>query len=455
MTLYVKFVWFTILTMFVSSLISFFAMNIYYDMYLKAENNAKNLAIANSIALSTNGNSFSSAEDTFHLLGDVGYQLYLTDGQTVFRYGGTFREEDLDDHEIQKVLDAETFNGIRDYPRGLFVTGFFTNELKNSVGVNIEIDEKDYALFLRPNINLLFQELHFLFGGLAIGIILLSFIGMLVVARFLIQPITKLTDAIEKLGEERFDVPLSIHRSDEIGRLADHFVQSRNRIEESIIRRKEFVHNVSHDIQSPLHTIQSHLSLLQKPGLGEDDKRKYMTIVQSETARLSSLTAQLLTLASFDKESIEMIEEVDIRRQLETILSHLRYAFDKKELGVSAHFESVTVKGNAVLLETVWENLLINSIKYSEPGGIIEITLSVINEEIIVTIQDEGIGMTEEEVAHAFEKFYRADKTRDRSIEGSGLGLSIVKEIIDLHKGSIEIDSTPDIGTSVRIHLPL
>lgn len=455
MSLYVKFIWFTFATMLVSSLISFFAMNTYYDQYLKAANNDKNLAIATSIAEFAEGVPADQIEATFQMLGDAGYQLYITDGNTINRYGGEFRDETIDEADIQQVFQGDAFNGIREFPRKTFVTGFFANELENSIGVPLELNGENHALFLRPDIKLLFQELRLLFGGLAVGIIILSFIGMLLVARLLIQPITKLTEATEKMGTESFDVPLSIHRKDEIGRLADQFVTMRNRVEQSTLKRKEFVHNVSHDIQSPLHTIQSYLSLLQKSGSSEEEKKQYADIIQEETTHLSLLTNQLLTLASFDKEVQELTEEISIDQQVRDILSHLRYAFDEKELGISAQLASVKVKGNAVLLQTVWENILTNAIKYSEPGGAIEISLSSAPGEMTLEIRDEGIGMTADEAVRAFDRFYRADQARVRSLKGSGLGLAIVKEIVELHKGTIEIKSTPKIGTTVKVNLPL
>lgn len=455
MSLYVKFIWFTFATMLISSIISFFAMNTYYHQYLKAENNDKNLAIASSIAEFAEGVSANQTEATFQMLGDAGYQLYLTDGNTVNRYGAEFRDETIDEADIQQVLQGDAFNGIREFPRQTFVTGFFANELENSIGVPLELNGENHALFLRPDIKLLFQELRLLFGGLAVGIIILSFIGMLLVARLLIQPITKLTEATEKMGTETFDVPLSINRKDEIGRLADQFVTMRNRVEQSILKRKEFVHNVSHDIQSPLHTIQSYLSLLQKDGSSEEEKKQYAEIIQEETTHLSLLTNQLLTLASFDKEVQELTEEISIDQQVRDILSHLRYAFDEKELGISAQLASVKVKGNAVLLQTVWENLMTNAIKYSEPGGAIEISLSSAQGEMTLEIRDEGIGMTADEAVRAFDRFYRADQARVRSMKGSGLGLAIVKEIIELHEGAIEIESAPKVGTSVKVKLPI
>lgn len=455
MSLYVKFLWFTFATMLISSIISFFAMNTYYHQYLKGENNDKNLAIASSIAEMAEGVPADQIEDTFQMLGDAGYQLYVTDGNTVNRYGGEFRDETIDEADIQQVLQGYAFNGIREFPRQTFVTGFFANELENSVGVPLEVNGENHALFLRPDIKLLFQELRLLFGGLAVGIIILSFIGMLLVARLLIQPITKLTEATEKMGTETFDVPLSIHRKDEIGRLADQFVTMRKRVEQSTLKRKEFVHNVSHDIQSPLHTIQSYLSLLQKSGSSEEEKKQYADIIQEETTHLSLLTNQLLTLASFDKEVQELTEEISIDQQVRDILSHLRYAFDEKELGISVQLAPVNVKGNAVLLQTVWENLLTNAIKYSDPGGSIELSLSSTTGEMVLEIRDEGIGMTSDETIRAFDRFYRADQARVRSLKGSGLGLAIVKEIVELHEGTIKIKSTHKIGTTVQVNLPL
>ena len=455
MSLYVKFIWFTFATMLFSSIISFFTMNAYYDQYLKEDNNDKNLDVATSIIEFMNDLPPDQIEKTFSLLGDAGYQLYVTDGKTVNRFGGKFRDESIDDENVQQVLDGEVFNGIRDFPRKTFVTGFFANELENTVGVPLSLNGENHALFLRPNIKLLFQELHLLFGGMAAGIILLSFIGMLLVARLLIKPITKLTEATEKMGTETFDVPLSIDRKDEIGRLADQFIKMRNSIEQSTLKRKEFVHNVSHDIQSPLHTIQSYLSLLQKKESSEEEKKQYAAIIQEETTRLSLLTKQLLTLASFDVEATDLVEEIFIDQQIRDILSHLRYAFDEKEIGISAKLVAVKVKGNAVLLRTVWENLLTNAIKYSEPGDSIEVQLSVTSTNMVLEVLDEGIGMTAEEASRAFDRFYRADHARIRSLKGSGLGLAIVKEIVELHKGTVEIKSTPNIGTTVQIKLPL
>lgn len=117
MSLYVKFIWFTFLTMLISSAISFFAMNTLYHQFLKEDNNDKNLAIAESFAGHLNSLPPNQVKSTLDVLGDAGYQLYLTDGSDVSRFGGKFRDETIAQEDVQHVLGGDTFNGIRDFPR--------------------------------------------------------------------------------------------------------------------------------------------------------------------------------------------------------------------------------------------------------------------------------------------------------------------------------------------------
>lgn len=131
----------------------------------------------------------------------------------------------------------------------------------------------------------------------------------------------------------------------------------------------------------------------------------------------------------------------------------MRYAFDAKELALSAQLTPAYTQGNAVLLQTVWENLLTNAVKYSEQGGSVDVALTQNDRQIHITVRDHGIGMSEDEAKHAFERFYRADQARTRGQKGSGLGLSIAREIIELHGGRIELDSAPGAGTTVAVIL--
>lgn len=455
-SLYLKFVWFTLITMIISSLTSFFVMNTYYHQYVKKENDKKNAAIAAEMSAYLEGLSSDQLSDAFEMLGASGYQLYVEDqsGSGSF-YGGEYRDKTLPKEVISTVIDGEVYHGMRDYPRETFVTGFFANELKNSVGVPLEADGTKYALFIRPNIGLLFGELRFLFGGLGIGLLLLSVFGMIIVARKLIHPITHLTNVTKKLAAESFDEPINISRRDEIGQLAESFDAMRVQIKQLMTKRKEFVNNVSHDIQSPLHTIQSYLALLNKPDVTKEEQFAYQKIIHQETSRLSELTKQLLALTVLD-ESLAVQDQklLSINKQWLDTINHNRWKLEEKEMSLSHSLKAEDIKGNATLLQTVWENLLNNAVKYSEKGGSIHIETDNNEDQVTIIIRDEGIGMSEDERKQAFERFYRADKARTRKTEGTGLGLSIVKKIVKLHHGSISIESEPLKGTSITISLP-
>lgn len=139
---------------------------------------------------------------------------------------------------------------MRDLPKETFVTGFFSDEMANTVGVPFTYDGQQHGLFIRPNIKLLFTEIHYLLGGLFIVMALVSLVAMLFVARKLIQPITTLTAATKKIGAENFALSLPINRADEIGQLADSFQSMANHLQESDATRKQFINDVSHDFQT-------------------------------------------------------------------------------------------------------------------------------------------------------------------------------------------------------------
>ena len=153
----------------------------------------------------------------------TGYQLFLIgEGESRF-FGGAFDEKNLSPEAVENVIDGELYHGMKEFPKKTFVTGFFANELKNSVGVPLTYDDKQYALFMRPNIKLLFSEVHLLLGWMVLAIFILSLVAELIWSAMLIRPIRKLSHATNKVREEGFDVQLDIHRKDEIGQLAQNF----------------------------------------------------------------------------------------------------------------------------------------------------------------------------------------------------------------------------------------
>lgn len=455
-SLYLKFVVITIGIMFLSGILSFLISNAYYHQELKPYNDQKNTKIAQDIATFVNEQPTINLEAYLENLSNIGYQLYLVDqnGTDTF-FGSPFRDDMLSNSTKERVLNGDVFHGMLHFSKGTFVTGFFANELTNSVGVPLTHNGENYALFLRPDIELLFSEMRTLFAWMLLVAILLSIIMVIISAKYLIKPITKLRNATKTLSNGDFNVELDVKRQDELGELSQSFLQMANKLELMDEMRKDFISNVSHDIQSPLSNIKGYTNLLENEVLSSEDKAHYISIINNEIQRLSTLTRQLLLLASLDRnEDILKKEPFHLNQQIKTLIKSYQWLISEKGLMLSYSLPDTEMLGDSSLLYAVWDNLLTNAIKYNQPSGTIDITIEQTDMTTSITFKDTGIGIDETHIAHIFERFYRVDSSRTRTIEGTGLGLSIVASIVKLHNGQIQIDSKDNHGTIVIIAFP-
>lgn len=455
-SLYAKFLLFTLGIMIASFLIAFLIVNTYYHQQLRGENDAKNMQIAEDIATYIESEPNIDLDNFLTTEANVGYKLYVVNesGESAL-YGVPFREENLAEKDIESVLNNERYHGMRDLPKETFVTGFFSDEMANTVGVPFTYDNEQYALFLRPNIKMLFTEIHYLLGGLFIVMAVVSLIAMLFIARKLIQPITALTAATKKIGAENFAVSLPIHRTDEIGQLADSFQTMAHHLQESDATRKQFINDVSHDFQTPLQNIKGYADLINRETTTDSERTKYTHIITSETERLSALTKQLLLLTSLDALKGPMKRETfRLDQQIKDVIQKYRWLMEEKNIVLSLETEEIMFTGQEEYTEKIWENILSNAVKYTPDGGMIDIVVKTNDTEVTVTFSDTGIGIDEAHFEKLFERFYRVDSSRHQQIEGTGLGLSIVKQAVELHAGTINVSSKINEGTTFSITLP-
>jgi signal transduction histidine kinase len=456
-SLYVKFVVFSIGIMMLSGVLAFLISNSYYQQKLKPENDQKITKIALDIASFAEKHPDILFKDYLENLSTIGYQLYLVDssGNESF-LGAPFRDKTLPTATKEQVLNGEIYHGILQFPQETFVTGFFANELNNTIGVPLTHNGINYALFIRPDIKLLFNEMHILFGWLLALMIIISIVLVLVSTNYLVKPISKLTVATKSLSTGNFQVELDTNRKDELGELSHSFLQMSRKLEQLDEMRKEFISNISHDIQSPLSNIKGYTDLLEKESLSEKEKTQYISVINGEISRLSSLTKQLLLLASLDRnEDLLKKKPFNVSQQIKELIRNHQWLVNEKGIMLSYSLPDMEIIGDPSLLNTVWDNLLNNSIKYNKPNGSIEISIEKSEEWIAVTFKDTGIGLNKQELERIFDRFYRADIARTRSVEGTGLGLSIVATIVTLHGGQMNVNSKVNEGTTFVVTLPI
>jgi signal transduction histidine kinase len=449
-TLYVKFVVITIGIMILSSIFSFLISNTYYQQILKPDNDKKITKIAQSITTYIDEHPNINLKEHLHHISSIGYQIYLIDdlGEEVF-WGAAFRDKSLSASTIDHVLNGNTYHGILNFPQETFVTGFFANELKNTIGVPFTHNEKNYALFLRPDIKLLFNEMHLLFGWLLAFTIILSIIMVFFSTKYL-------TSATKSLSNGDFNVELDITRHDELGELSNCFLRMARKLEQMDDVRKEFISNISHDIQSPLSNIKGYTKLLDNDSISVEERGQYVSIIHDEIRRLSNLTKQLLLLASLDRsDDIVTKKSFNVSQQIKELVRNYQWLVSEKGIMLSYSLPDVNIIGDPSLLNTVWDNLITNAIKYNNPNGSIEISLEEKEASIIINFKDTGIGLKHSEIDRVFDRFYRSDTSRTRTIEGTGLGLSIVWTIIRLHDGHIQVESIENVGTTFVVELPI
>lgn len=221
--------------------------------------------------------------------------------------------------------------------------------------------------------------------------------------------------------------------------------------------RKEFVANVSHELKTPITTIKSYTETLMEDDIDKDIRDRFLTVIDSECDRMTRLVRDLLQLSNLDYKKTNWKKvEIFLGETLKDIISKLDLVIKEKGhkviLKIEEDIPSIIADKDGI--EQVILNIISNSIKYTEENGQLEIKAYKEEENVVVSVKDNGIGIPENDLARIFERFYRVEKGRSRDLGGTGLGLSIAKEIIEAHKGSIILNSAPNMGTEVIIKLP-
>jgi signal transduction histidine kinase len=264
-------------------------------------------------------------------------------------------------------------------------------------------------------------------------------------------------NAQKKIAEGDFDVSLD-KNTEGLGPFSG-LVESVNNMASELSKmetmRQEFVSNVSHEIQSPLTSIRGFTKALQNNNLSSENRLHYLKIIEAESMRLSKLSDNLLRLASLEADVIKLEPKIyRLDKQLRSIVLACEPQWSDKNINMDVSLEEIEIKADEDMMSQVWINLVHNSIKFTAESGSVKVDLYHQGDKIEFKISDTGIGIAEEDQSHVFERFFKADKSRNPSIKGNGLGLSIVKKIIEMHHGTIDVQSKLGTGTTFTVCLP-
>ena len=295
-----------------------------------------------------------------------------------------------------------------------------------------------------------------LWGMAALFLVLILGTGATwLMAGHVLKPLKELSSAIEEISGNDLSNRVEIQgRQDEIGRLARSFNHMMDKVSASFERQKRFSASAAHELKTPLATILVNLEVLELDGKTSPDRmEKVLTIVKANTERMIRLVEDLMRLTS-DKDH-EMEEEVELSEVFAITLYELSPLIRKKDLTVSIeNTPDISLTGSRVMLYRVMSNLLENAAKYNREHGSISIVTGRDDDGVTVKIEDTGIGIPEEALPHIFEPFYRVDQSRSRAVGGAGLGLPLVKDIVEKHGGEVTVKSAAGEGTTFILRFP-
>ena len=234
--------------------------------------------------------------------------------------------------------------------------------------------------------------------------------------------------------------------------MIDSFNTTAAELEGTEVLRSDFINNFSHEFKTPIVSIAGFASLLKQGNLDPKEQAEYLDIIESESKRLSLMATNVLNLTKVENQAILTdVTTFNVSEQLRTCVLLLERKWETKGLDMNLELEEHTITGSPELLKQVWVNLLDNAIKFSPEGQTVEISAKEEGSTLAVSISNTGSYIPQEQQAAVFRKFYQAD--RSHNTEGNGIGLAVVKRVVELHGGSIQLESNPAF-TKFTVTLP-
>ena len=270
-----------------------------------------------------------------------------------------------------------------------------------------------------------------------------------------LKPIHRVNSAMKKVSQGDFSVRVDDRACE--GEIRE-LVQSYNHMAEELsgieMFRTDFINNFSHEFKTPIVSIRGFAKQLEREDLTDEQRREYTRIIVTESERLANMSANVLLLTKLENQQI-VTDKARYRldEQIRNCILLMEKQWEEKEIELQLELDPLEYDGNEEMMNHIWVNLINNAIKFSPRGGALEVSCMQVQSFIVVQVRDHGEGMDADTQARVFEKFYQGDTAH--ATEGNGLGLSLVKRIVDLCEGKIAVDSAPGEGTTFSVYLPV
>ncbi|AOM84342.1 Two component system histidine kinase [Salisediminibacterium beveridgei] len=332
-------------------------------------------------------------------------------------------------------------------------------EIASAALISVDEETAGYVFMLAPSDQIAGTidqlTVQFVIGGLLA--IALSVVTVYFLSRVISVPLRRMKTATDQLARGEMHVTLGYEGQDELGELEMAIRRLAQDLEKLKKDRNEFLAGIAHELKTPLTYVKGYADIARKPETSETDRLRYIGIIEEEAASLSRLVGELFDLAKLDSNefTVEM-DDVDLSGFLTNFCEEARGVLREKEISLVTHVEEgLWTRADLDRLTQVLRNLLDNAVRYSETDTTVTVEARRDTENRIqLSVSDEGIGMAKHHLPYVFDRLYRVDKSRSRAKGGSGIGLSIVKSIIDRHGWSIAIHSEVNQGTVLTVTMP-
>lgn len=268
------------------------------------------------------------------------------------------------------------------------------------------------------------------------------------------RPVKIITDATEKIMQGNFDLRLEPMKGaglEGFNRIVTAINAMAQELSGTETLRTDFIANVSHELKTPLAVMGNYATMLQRPGITEAERQEYAKAISQAARRLAQLITNILKLNKLENQQIfPKTEEYDLGEQLCDCLLQFEDVWEKKGLNIETDMEEdVRIRSDSELLSLVWNNLISNAVKFTPDGGTVAVTLKTEGDYVTVSVRDTGCGMKPEVGRHIFEKFYQGDTSH--AVQGNGLGLALVKRVVDILNGEIHVQSVYGQGSTFTV----